>query len=288
MSAHSGGPVALVHDAGARRAGGLGVGAGVAITVIAALLIIAAFGPALAPTDPEAVDLAQAHLGPSGDHLLGTDGQGRDLLSRLLVGARSGLLAPLVVVGVSAVIGTSVAILAAWSGGSVDAGIGALANAIFAFPGVLLAIFAVAVFGTGLTAPVIALTIVYVPYFVRVGRAAALRERSLPYVAALTVQGASPARICGRHILPNVLPIVAAQMVVTFGYAMVELAAISFLGLGVQPPDADWGAMVATGQAGVVAGYPQEALYAALCIVVTVVAFNVLGNRLLERGSRDR
>ena len=132
-------------------------------------------------------------------------------------------------------------------------------------------------------APTIALAIAYTPYIARVLRSAALRERAREYIAAAEVQGVSTFNICARHLLPNLGPLVIAQATLVFAWAMVDLAAISFLGLGVQPPTADWGVMVATGETGVVQGYPLESLSAGLCIVLVVVAVSLLGERLSSR-----
>jgi peptide/nickel transport system permease protein len=165
----------------------------------------------------------------------------------------------------------------------VDAFIGSGLDILFAFPGILLAVLAAAVFGAGLWAAAISLAIAYMPYVARVLRGAALKERSQPYVAALEVQGASAAAICLRHIVPNVMPLIVAQATILFGYAMVDLAAISFLGLGVQPPAANWGVMISENQVGIPQGYPLPALSAGACIVAVVIAFNVLGERLFEQ-----
>jgi peptide/nickel transport system permease protein len=151
-----------------------------------------------------------------------------------------------------------------------------------------LAILAVAVFGVGLGAPIVAIAIAYVPYIARLVRGAGLRERRLPYVEAATVQGLGGWYICRRHLLPNLMPLVIAQATISFGYAMVDLAAISFLGLGVQPPTADWGAMVAEGQASILRGYPQEALFSGTLIVLAVMAFLILGERITARSERGR
>jgi peptide/nickel transport system permease protein len=122
----------------------------------------------------------------------------------------------------------------------------------------------------------------------RVLRGAALRERSQPYIAALEVQGASATRICLRHLVPNIMPLIVAQATILFGYAMVDLAAISYLGLGVQPPDPNWGVMISENQSGILEGSWIAALSAGLCIVVVVVAFNVLGERLFENSRMGR
>jgi peptide/nickel transport system permease protein len=171
----------------------------------------------------------------------------------------------------------TVAVTCAWRGGRVDSVATGIIDVLLGFPGLLLAILAVAFFGTGLLAPAIALSVAYAPFFARVTRSVAIRERSQAYTSALTVQGYSGLRVCVRHMFPNILPLVLAQAAILFGYAMVDLAAISYLGLGVQPPTPDWGSMVSVGQAAVLLGRPQVALSAGAAIVLTVIAFNVVG-----------
>jgi peptide/nickel transport system permease protein len=127
---------------------------------------------------------------------------------------------------------------------------------------------------------VIALSIAYLPYIARLVRGEAMRQRNMPYIQALEVQGASGWSICVRHLLPNVRSLIIAQVTLTFGSAMVDIAALSFLGLGVRPPRADWGQMVASGQSGILRGSPQESIYSGALIVLTVIAFTVLGDHL--------
>lgn len=248
--------------------------------VLLLLVFVAILGPSLSPHDPNQVDLSSAFSGPSARHLLGTDASGRDLASRLLVGARTTLLGPLVVAVLATGAGTLLGIGSAWLGGLVDRAIARALDVVFAFPGLLLAIMAVAIFGTGLTAPIVALAAVYLPFVARVIRAQAIRERNLPYIAASTVQGFSGAYICLRELLPNLATLVTSQAILAFSYGVVDLAAINFLGLGIQPPRADWGVMVADGQASIISGQPAESLYAGALIVLTVVCVNVLGERL--------
>jgi peptide/nickel transport system permease protein len=256
--------------------------------VIAVAVFLAIFGPLLAPHDPNAANLANAYVGPVSGHPLGYDSQGRDLFSRLLTGARTSMAGPFLVVLVSVTLGTTLAVTAAWAGRWLDATISTVLDILFAFPAILLAVLASAVFGAGLTAPTLALAIAYTPYVARVLRGAALRERARDYVAACEVQGLSAAVICARHLVPNLLALIVAQATLLFGYAMVDFAAISFIGLGVQPPTADWGVMVSSGQAGVLQGYPMESLTAGLSIVVVVVAVNLLGERLAAKDSEGR
>ena len=266
-----------------RATGPVGIASAV---IIAVAILMAVFGTFLAPYDPNAPNLSLAWVGPSGGHLLGYDFQGRDVLSRLLVGARTALLGPLAVVAGSMVAGVLLAVTAAWRRGASDAVISSGLDILFAFPGILLAVLATAVFGPGLAAAAIALAVAYMPYVARVLRGEALKERSQPYVAALEVQGASAASICFRHLIPNMGPLIVAQATILFGYAMVDLAAISFLGLGVQPPEPNWGVMISENQVGLAQGYPLPALVACACIVVVVIAVNVLGERLFEQAQR--
>lgn len=256
--------------------------------VIVLATLIAIVGPLLAPYDPNLPQLSQYFVGPSQAHLLGFDATGRDVLSRLLYGARSSMIGPVAVTLICMTLGSLLAVTAAWRGGAYDAVISSGLDIVFAFPGILLAVLAAAVFGTGLVAPVLALSVAYTPYVARVLRGAALRERAQPYVSALEVQGASSIAICLRHLIPNMLHLIVAQATTLFGYAMVDLAAISYLGLGVQPPSPDWGVMVSENQQGIIQGYPIASLAAGLCIVIVVVAFNILGERLYERGEARR
>ncbi len=256
--------------------------------VIGVATVLAVFGPLLAPYNPELPNLGLAWVGPAGGHLLGFDFEGRDVLSRLLAGAQSSMIGPLAVVAGSMTLGAVLAVIAAWRQGPLDTGISAGLDVLFAFPGILLAVLAAAVFGAGLTAAAVALSIAYMPYVARVLRGAAMKERGQPYVAALEVQGASGTSICLRHIVPNMLPLIVAQATIMFGWAMVDLAAISFLGLGVQPPAPNWGVMISENQPGILQGYPLPALAAGVCIVGVVIAFNVLGERLFEQAQAAR
>jgi len=294
VSAGAGGAVPLVTvraPRGARAAGllrGTGPAGLASAAVIAVAAVVAVIGPLIAPYSPVSANLALEFVGPTAGHPLGFDFEGRDVLSRLLAGAQSSMLGPLAVVAGSLLLGTALAVVAAWRRGAVDAVISSGLDIVFAFPGILLAVLAAAVFGAGLTAASVALVIAYTPYVARVLRGAALRERGQPYVAALEVQGAPATAICLRHIVPNIAPLIVAQATIMFGYAMVDLAAVSFLGLGVQPPAPNWGVMISENQIGIPQGYPLPALAAGACIVAVVIAFNVLGERLFEQARAAR
>ncbi len=252
------------------------------------LVLVAVFAPWIAPHNPNAGNILDTNQGPSASHWLGTDAFGEDLLSRLIYGARLSLLGPTLIILIATTLGTVLAIVAAWFGGALDQTISRVADIMFAFPGLILAMLSVAMFGPGLIAPVIALSISYTPYLMRVIRAEAVRQRNLPYIAACYVEGLPARTICRRHLLPNVMPLLLVQATLSFGYALVDLAAVSYLGLGVQPPTSEWGLMVSTGQSSILAGYPEESLYAGAMIVLTVVAFNLLGDRLASHRGMDR
>ncbi|MGW1161555.1 ABC transporter permease [Streptomyces sp. NPDC002519] len=259
------------------RLGPTGLAAVVLLTVVAVVSVLA---PLLAPYDPNRPDLYNALTASTDSHVLGGDALGRDILSRLMFGARTTLLGPLITIALSTVVGTTLALTAAWSGGRVDAVISRLLDVLFAVPGIVFALVTVAVLGPGMTGVVIGLAVAYTPYVARVVRSAALRERSLSYVSAAWLQGRSAVAICGRHLLPNLRPLIVAQSVSALGFAIIDLAAISFLGLGVQPPAADWGLMVKNGLDGAMRGQPMEAVSAGLLIVIVVVAVTVLGDRM--------
>ena len=275
-------PVAEAEEASPdrRRLSKIGWVGWVSLGVIVAALLLAILGPIVAPYDPNTGDLSFANVGPFGSHLLGFDGQGRDVLSRLLVGARTTIFGAAFVAIVSVIIGSTLAITTAWFGGKIDAGVSVGIDVVFAFPGILLAILAAAVFGPSLFSAALALSIAYSPYVARVLRGAALKERAMAYIAALEVQGFGAWRLCVRHLLPNISSLIVAQGTILFGFAMVDLAAISFLGLGVQTPQADWGVMVSEGKTSLLQGYPLVSISAVLCIVGVVAAVSFLGDRL--------
>ena len=195
-------------------------------------------------------------------------------------GARTTIFGAAFVSIISIAIGTTLAIATAWFGGRFDTIVSAGINVVFAFPGILLAVVAAAVFGPSLFSAGLALSIAYSPYVARVLRGAALQQRAMAYIAALEVQGFGAWRLCVRHLLPNICSLIVAQGTILFGFAMVDLAAISFLGLGVQSPQADWGVMVSEGKTGLLQGFPLVSLSATVCIVVVVAAVSFLGDRL--------
>lgn len=253
------------------------------VVIMAIITLATIFAPLVAPYDPDEVDFLAFYAGPSAAHWLGTDGLGRDLLSRMIFGARTALLGPLLVVVFSTVLGILLGLLAGWRGGWIDAVLGRIFDVIFAFPSLLIAIMAVALFGKGLTAPVIAMILAYAPYVARLTRSLVSSERNRPYVSAYAVQGFSGSWVALRRVLPNVTPVVGAQSTLNFGYVLAELAGLSFLGLGVQAPQSDWGAMINEAQTGLVGGHFLPAILPAVAVVIVVVAVNIIGEELSER-----
>lgn len=254
----------------------------IGLVVVVLLLIVAVGAPLLAPHDPDKGDLISSLSGPSGAHWLGTDGAGRDVLSRLMYGARLSLLGPLLVVLAAALIGVPLGVAAGYAGGWLDAVLSRTFDLVFAFPALLLAAVIVATFGAGFTTIVIAVTVIYVPLMARVVRSAVLVERRKPYVDALRVQGFGALRIAVRHVAPSISTLVIGTTALYFGYALLDLAGLSFLGFGVQPPTPDWGSML---------WYADQSVYVSLvgvigpaaAIVVSVVALNVVGDWLVQR-----
>ncbi|MFI9778390.1 ABC transporter permease [Streptomyces sp. NPDC051956] len=266
-----------------RRPFGVFVAGGVMTLVVLAAVL----APLLAPYAPDAIDLSASLVGTSGDHLLGTDSSGQDLLSRVLYGARTSLIAPILLLAIAALLGVTLGTLAAWRGGWVDTLVSRLTDVMYAFPGLLFTVLIIAVFGSGMTTSVLALGLAYTPTVAKYTRSVALAERRKPYIDAYRVLGMGGARICARFLVPNLGRSVVGYLVVLFGEALMSLATLSYLGFGAQPPSSDWGLMVQEGQAAVVQGALLPALVPGFAIALVVVSFNVVGVWAADRlGSR--
>ncbi len=252
--------------------------------IILILVVIAILAPVIAPYRPNAIDLMHNLTGPSRAHLLGTDYLGRDILSRLIYGARLSLLGPLLVVTISTSVGVPLGLLGGYAGGALDMVLGRLYDLLLGFPPLLLAIAAVAAFGLGFTPAVLAISIIYMPLLARVVRSAVIVEKNKAYVDACKVRGFRSSRIVFGHVLPVTVPTIVAQSTLNFGYALLDLAGLAFLGLGVQPPTADWGVMLSEGRKFILIA-PAEVLVASITIAIAVVAFNLLGDALAQRYS---
>ncbi|MCD9589588.1 ABC transporter permease [Streptomyces solisilvae] len=254
-----------------------------------ALVVVAAVcAPLIAPHAPDAVDLSASLAGTTSQHPLGTDASGQDLLSRVLYGARSSLLAPLALLALAALLGVTIGTVAAWRGGWVDTLLSRVTDVMYAFPGLLFVVLVIAVFGDGLTTSIIALGLAYAPTIARYTRSLALAERSKPYIDAYRVQGMSGARICVRHLVPNLAGAIVGYLVVLFGEGLMSLATLSYLGFGAGSPSIDWGLMVQEGQDAVVQGALLPALVPGAAIAAVVVAFNIVGVRVSDRLGKGR
>lgn len=246
------------------------------IAAVILVLIFAAtiFAPVLAPADPDALDLKHVFASPSLEHLLGTDKTGRDIFSRILFGGRMTLTGAFAVVGISMVLGIPAGLFAGYYGGRGDRIMMWFTNVVVSFPPLLLAFVFVAVFGSGFSKVVLALGIIYVPMLARTTRSVVLTERNRTYVEAAESMGYGTGKILFGHILPNCMPTILVQVTLDIGNAILDLAAMSFLGLGVKPPVSDWGAMLEDGRVYLLS-QPLQALAPGIVIVVTVVAINV-------------
>ncbi len=231
----------------------------------------------LATHDPNALDLGNMMKPPSGEHLLGTDRNGRDLFSRLLYGGRTSLLGAFGVVLISIIIGVPVGLLSGYYGKRLDAILMRICDVIVAFPALLLAFVFVASFGRGLRNAVIALGIIYVPMLAKLTRSLVMVEKNKTYVEAALSIGFNDRQIIFKQILPNCISTLMVQLTLDLGYAILDLASMSFLGLGVQPPTADWGAMLEEGRIYLTTA-PVMALAPGFAIILTVVALNIFSD----------
>jgi len=251
--------------------------------VIVGLAVLAAvIGPWLVPLDPSAQELALRLEGPSRLHWLGLDELGRDILARIMSGARVSLFVGLVVVSVSASVGALMGSLAGYYGGIVDEVVSRVIDILLAFPGLLLAIALVAVLGPSLTNVALALSLIGWVGYARVVRAQVLQAREFEYVAAARAIGAATPRILIRHVLPAALPALTVQATLGMGGAILSEAALSFLGLGVQPPTPSWGAMLNYGRAHVLDA-PHLTVFPGLAIALVVLGLNLVGDSLREK-----
>jgi peptide/nickel transport system permease protein len=249
--------------------------------IVGMLIVVALFAPLLAPKDPTDGELADSLAPPGQGYVLGADKNGRDVLSRLIYGTRTALGGALLVVLISELIGVPIGIWAAYRGGWVDETVTRVWDMLLSFPPLLLAFAVVAAFGPGLTKASLALGILYVPFIARVVRSVTLVQKEMAYTEAARALGYGQGRIVFRHILPNCVSPVIVVTTIDIAYAMLDLAALSFLGLGVQPPTADWGTMLAEGQL-VLLNAPHLAIAAGLSIVLAVLGFNLLGDGLRD------
>lgn len=265
-----------------RRRRGPDVLVSLCFVIVALVAVMAILGALVAPQDPDAQDLLIKMAPPSAEHWLGTDSLGRDVFSRLVAGARSAVVGPLVIAIVSTIAGNLLGLLAGYRGGRVDAIIMRWVDLMWSIPSLLVIIVVQGAVGGGYWVAVGLLTLLSIPLDTRVMRAATLEQVPRPYVEAAKALGVSDRRIMLAHIWPNVAPIAVAQAFLVFAGSLVGLAGLSFLGLGAEPGAADWGQMLAESRTLLFAN-PIAALAPAVMIVATATAMNLIGDWLYER-----
>jgi peptide/nickel transport system permease protein len=249
--------------------------------IVGIIVLASVVGPVLVPHDPATQQLALRLDGPSLAHPFGLDELGRDVLARVLAGARVSLLVGLAVVSVSSALGLFFGSLAGFFGGRVDDAISRVIDVLMAFPGILLAIALVAVLGPSLVHVVMALSVIGWVGYARLVRGQVMRARELEYVAAATAMGASVARVLVRHVVPAALPALVVQATLGMAGIIIAEASLSFLGLGVQPPTPSWGAMLDGGRSHLLDA-PHVTLFPGACLALLVLGFNFLGDGLRD------
>lgn len=259
---------------------------------LAVLLVLGAvFAEKLCPYDPYAQDLSRALLPPDANHWMGTDTYGRDMLSRVIIGGRASILSTLALVAMTAIAGTVAGVLCGYCGGMLDTIVMRISDICLAFPGLVFAMAVAVVLGGGIQNAVIALALVSWPKYSRIARSQTLSIKRAPYVQAAILAGDSPAQLMRRHIFPNILGAVLVTAMLDIGTMMMELAGLSFLGLGAQIPTAEWGSMMSGGRS-MLTTYPWVVLSPGLAIFVSVTVFNLLGDTVRDqldpRGSRKK
>ena len=253
----------------------------VSASLIALLFLVAILAPIISPHDPIAQDPDNSYLPPGAGHVLGTDELGRDLLSRIIWGARVSLPVAFVAVAVGLSIGGLVGVIAGYRGKLTDLLLMRVIDALLAFPGIILAIAVVAALGPGLTHAMIAIGIVNVPVYARLVRGQVLQLKNQEFITAVRAMGATPLRIVLMHIVPNLLNPIIVQVSLSAGFAILAEATLSFLGLGAQVPTPDWGQMINNGVR-FLNNDPYLALVPGVAISLTVFAFNLFGDSLRD------
>jgi peptide/nickel transport system permease protein len=255
---------------------------GFAFALFSLLVLCAVFGPAIAPYDPLASDTPQALKGPSAAHWFGTDQLGRDILSRIIVATRLDLGIAVSSVALAFGFGTLLGLSAGYFGGWVDRVVGRAVDTIMAFPLFVLAMGIVAALGNSVENIIYATAIINLPIYARLARAEANVRRNAGYVEAARLCGNGEARIVLTQLFPNILPLMMVQVSLTLGYAILNAAGLSFIGLGVRPPTAEWGIMVAEGASFIVSGEWWVAFFPGVVLMAAVFCFNLMGDGLRD------
>jgi peptide/nickel transport system permease protein len=252
----------------------------IGLAIIVGWILAGVLAPLVTTYAPDSVDVTTRLLPASSAHWLGTDELGRDVLTRLLYGARVSLMTGLVVVGVAAVVGTLVGAVAAYAGRMVETALMRLTDLVLCFPPIILALAIAAALGVGTRNTIIAMLLVWWPKFARLARSLVLQQRSLEYVDAAVVAGFNPGRVLFRHIIPNAIAPLVVLVTLDVGNAILTFAGLSFLGLGVVPPTAEWGSMVGEGREFISQWWVST--FPGLAILTVVLGFNFLGDGIRD------
>jgi peptide/nickel transport system permease protein len=254
----------------------------VAAVGAALLILVGIFGPWIVPYDPIVSDVAHALLPPSAAHLAGTDQLGRDVFSRIVVATQLDLAIAVSAVGISFALGAVIGALCGYSGGRLDRAVGRFVDVLMAFPLFVLAMAMVAALGNRVENIVIATAIINLPFYIRFARAEVNVRRNLGWVEAARANGESHASVVLRFLLPNVLPAMVVQMSLNLGWAIINAAGLSFIGLGVKAPTPEWGIMVAEGARFISTGKWWLVAFPGLALMLAVLCFNLLGDGLRD------
>jgi len=253
----------------------------IGLTLVALYLIVALFAGVLAPYSPIEQRARDRLQEPSAQYIFGTDEFGRDILSRLMHGATNSLRIALLAVSLATILGTAIGMLSGYAGGIADNAIMRVMDLFFAFPAILLALSIVAALGPGANNTILAIAVVYTPIFARVARGPVLATKEMEFVSAARCVGSSHWRILTRHILPNMVAPIIVQVSLALSWAMLTEAALSFLGLGTQPPQPSWGSMLSESRR-MMEIAPWMAISPGLAIMLGVLGFNLLGDGLRD------
>ena len=254
---------------------------GIFVALVVVLLIVTIFAGKICPYDPYEQDLSIAMQAPSLTHIMGTDAYGRDMFSRVLVGGQTSILATFILVAIISIFGTTVGVICGFFGGVVDAVVMRISDICLAFPGLVFALAVAALLSGGISNAVIALAVISWPKYSRVARSQTLAQKNSAYIYAARLSGATNVQIIIRHMLPNIIGPILVTAMLDIGTMMMELAGLSFLGLGAQPPTAEWGNMMSTGRS-MIQIYPWIVFSPGIAIFITVVLFNLLGDTVRD------
>lgn len=251
------------------------------LIIIILLVLTAIFADVIAPYDYSTMDLKNQFNSPSRDHIFGTDNHGRDIFSRIIYGSRISLKVGFISVGIALIAGVSIGAAAGFYGGKIDNFLMRLIDVIQSLPDILLAIAIMAVLGPGLGNLMIAVGIAAIPGYAKIVRSSVLSVKDNEFVEAARANGSSDYRIITKHIIPNCLAPIIVQATLGVAYAIINAAGLSFIGLGLEPPTPEWGAMLSEGRA-YIRNYSYMTIFPGLAIVVTIFALNVLGDGLRD------